>query len=89
MPGRIARVRAEETPGFIIVPQQAKGTFAFAADAPVGHSNREFAVPLDLPVEAATGQSLAAQNLGKGVKPLWIIGVGLQVAGSSHLLVAI
>lgn len=87
MPGRIARVRAEETPGFIVIPQQAQGTLAFAAYAPVGHSNRELAIPLNLPVEAGTRQSLTAQYLGKCVKPLRIIRVGLQVAGSSHLLV--
>lgn len=89
MPGGIARVRAEETPGFIVVPQQAEGALALAADALVGHSDREFPIPLDLPIEATTRQSLAAQHLSEGVKPLLIIRVGLQVAGSSHLLVAI
>lgn len=89
MPGRIARVGAEETPGFIVVPQQAQGTLAFAADASVGHPNRKFSIPLYLPIEAATRQSLTAQHLCKGVEPLCIIRVGLQVAGSSHLLVSI
>lgn len=89
MPGRIACVRAEETPGFIIVSQQAQGTLAFAADASVGHSDREFSIPLDLPIEAATRQSLTAQHLGEGIKPLRIIRVRLQVAGSSHLFVSV
>lgn len=89
MPGRVTRVRAKETPGFIVVPQQTEGTLAFAADTSVGNSNREFSVPLDLPVEPATRQSLTAQHLGKGVKPLRVIRVRLQSAGSSNLLVSV
>lgn len=60
VPGRVTRVRAEQTPGFIIVAQQAQWAFAFAADAFIGHSNGELSTPLDLPVVAASRQGLSA-----------------------------
>lgn len=82
VPGRVARVRAEETPGFVVVAQQTQWAFALPADAPVGHSNGELPAPFDLPVEASSGQGLPAQDLGKAVEPLGVVPVGLQVPGA-------
>lgn len=82
VPGRVTRVWTEETPGFVIVAQQTQWTFALSADALVGHSNRELPTPLDLPVETGPRQGLPAQHLGKAVKPLWVVSVGLQVPGA-------
>lgn len=73
VPGRVARVGAEETPGLVVVAQQTQGAFALPADALVGHADGELAVPLDLPVEAASRQSLAAQHLGEAVEPLLVV----------------
>lgn len=82
VPGRVTRVRAEETPGFVVVAQQTQRTFAFPADAPVGHSDGELPTPFDLPVEAPSGQCLPTQHLGKAVEPLRVVPVGLQVPGA-------
>lgn len=82
VPGRVTRVRAEETPGFVVVAQQTQGAFALPADAPVGHSNGELPTPFNLPVEASSGQGLPAQHLGKAVEPLRVVSVGLQVPGA-------
>lgn len=82
VPGRVTGVRAEQTPGLVVVAQQTQRAFAFTADAPVGHSDGELAAPLDLPVEAASGQRLPAQHLGEAVEPLGVVSVGLQVSGA-------
>lgn len=82
VPGRVARVRAEETPGFVVVAQQTQRAFALPADAPVGHPDGELPAPLDLPVEAASGQGLPAQHLGEAVEPLRGVCVRLQVPGA-------
>lgn len=71
VPGRVARIGAQEAPGLVIVSQQTEGAFAFTAETLVGHAHGELSAPLDLPVEAAAGQGLTAQDLGKAVKPLW------------------
>lgn len=88
VPGGVTRVRAEETPGFVVVAQQTEGALALAADALVGHSNGELSSPLDLPVEAASGQGLPAQHLGEAVEPLRVVSVGLQVPGADDFSAA-
>lgn len=87
VPGGVARVGAEQTPGFVVVAQQTQRAFALPADAPVGHPDGELPTPLDLPVEAASGQGLSTQHLSKAVKSLWVISVGLQVSGADHFSV--
>lgn len=82
VPRRVTSVRAEETPGFVVVAQQAQWAFALPADAPVGHPYGELPAPLNLPVEAASGQRLPTQHLGKAVEPVWVVSVGLQVPGA-------
>lgn len=82
VPGRVARVRAQQTPGFVIVAQETHGAFALPADAAVGHSDGELPVPLDFPVEASSGERLPAQHLGEAVEPLRVVSVGLQVSGA-------
>lgn len=82
VPGRVTCVGAEEAPGFVVVAQQTQRAFALPADAPVGHSDGELPAPLDLPVEAASGQGLPAQHLGEAVEPLRVLSVGLQVPGA-------
>lgn len=79
VPGGVARVRAEEAPGLVVVAQETQGAFALAADALVGHADGELPAPLDLPVEAAAGERLSAQHLGEAVKALCVVSVGLQV----------
>lgn len=79
VPGRVTCVRTEETPGLVVVAQEAQGAFALATDALVGHSNGELPAPLNLPVEAASREGLPAQHLGKAVKALCVVSVGLQV----------
>lgn len=88
VPGRVTRVWTEETPGFVIVAQETQWTFALSADALVGHSNRELPTPLNLPVEAASRQGLPAQHLGKAIKPLWVVSIGLQVPGADDFSAA-
>lgn len=88
VPGGVTRVGAEETPGFVVVAQQTQWAFALPADAFVGNPDGELAVPLDFPVEAASGQGLSAQHLSKTVKPLWGFGVGLQVSGADDFSAA-
>lgn len=73
VPGGVARVGAEQAPGLVVVAQQTQGAFALPADALVGHANGELTAPLDLPVEAASRQSLAAQHLGEAVEPLLVV----------------
>lgn len=85
VPGGVARVGAQQTPGFVIVAQQAHGAFALPADAAVGHSDGELPVPLDFPVEASPGERLPAQHLGEAVEALRVVSVGLQVSGADHL----
>lgn len=87
MPGGVARVRAKEAPGLVVVAQQTQRAFALATDAPVGHANGELAAPLDFPVEAAPGQGLPAQHLGEAVEPLWVVSVGLQVPSADDFSV--
>lgn len=82
VPGRVTCVRAQEAPGLVVVSQQAQRAFALPADAFVGHADGELPAPLDLPVEAASGQSLPAQHLSKAVKPVWAVSVRLQVSGA-------
>lgn len=82
VPGGVARVGAEQAPRLVVVAQQAERAFALAAEAPVGHADGELARPLDLPVEAAAGQRLAAQHLGEAVEALRVVVVGLQVPGA-------
>lgn len=85
VPGGVARVRAQQTPGFVIVAQQACGAFALAADTAVGHSDGEFSVPLDFPVETSSGERLSAQHLSKAVEALGVVAVGLQLSGADDL----
>lgn len=85
VPGGVACVRAQQTPGFVIVAQQAHGAFALPADSAVGHSDGELAVPLDFPVETSSGERLPAQHLGKAVEALGVVSVGLQVSGADDL----
>lgn len=82
VPRGVTSVRAEEAPGFVVVAQQAQRAFALPADAPVGYPNGELPAPLDLPVEAASGQGLPTQHLGKAVEPVRVVSVGLQVPGA-------
>lgn len=89
VPGGVARVRAQQTPGFVIVAQQARGAFALPADTAVGHSDGELPVPLDFPVEASSGERLPAQHLGKAVEALRVVSVGLQVSGADDLSAAL
>lgn len=53
VPGGVTRVRAEQTPRFVVVAQQTQRTFALTTNTSVGHTNGELPVPLDLPVEAS------------------------------------
>lgn len=85
VPGGVSRVRAEEAPGFVVVPKQAQRAFALPADAPVGHADGELAAPLDLPVEATPGQSLPAEDLSEAVEPVRVVPVRLQVSCADHL----
>lgn len=85
VPGGVARVGAQQTPGLVIVAQQAGGAFALPADTAVGHSDGELAVPLNFPVEASSGERLPAQHLGKAVEALGVVPVGLQVSGADDL----
>lgn len=85
VPGGVARVGAQQTPGFVIVAQQARGAFAFPADAAVGHPDGELPVPLDFPVEASSGKRFPAQHLGKAVEALGVVPVGLQLSGADDL----
>lgn len=85
VPGWVARVGAKEAPGLVVVAQQAQRAFALPADALVSHPNGELPAPLDLPVEAASRQSLAAQHLGEAVEPLLVVRIGLQVPGADDL----
>lgn len=85
VPGRVARVGAQQTPGFVIVAQQAHGAFALAADAAVGHPDGELPVPLDFPVEASSGERLPAQHLGEAVEAVRVVSVGLQLSGADDL----
>lgn len=87
VPGGVARVGAEQAPGFVVVAQQTQRAFAFPADAPVGHPDGELPIPFDLPVEAASGQGLSAQHLGKAVEPLQVVPVGLQVPSADDFSV--
>ena len=89
VPSRVARVGAEEAPGFIVVAQQTQRAFALPADAPVGHADGKLPAPLDLPVEAASGQGFPAKHLGKAVEPLRVLSVGLQVPGADDLPAAL
>lgn len=73
VPGRVPCVRAKEAPRFIIVAQQAQRPFTLTANAPIRHSNGEFPTPLNFPVEAATGQGVATEHLGKAVEALWTV----------------
>lgn len=82
VPGRVTWVWTQETPGFVIVAQETQWTFALSTDALVGHPDRELPTPLNLPVEAASRQGLSAQHLGKAVKPLRVVSIGLQLPGA-------
>lgn len=85
VPGGVARVRAQQTPGLVVVAQQARGAFALPADAAVGHADGELPVPLDFPVEASCGERLPAQHLGEAVEALRVVSVGLQLSGADDL----
>jgi len=87
VPEKVTAIRAEETPGLVIVAQQTQRAFSLSTDAPVGHPNGELPTPLDLPVEATSGQGLSAQHLGKAVKSLCVVSVGLQVPGANDFSV--
>lgn len=54
VPRWVTGVRTKQTPGFVVIAQQTERTFALSTDAPIGHSDGELPVPLDLPVEAAS-----------------------------------
>lgn len=88
VPGGVTSVGAEEAPGFIVVAQQAQWAFALSADALVGNSDGEFPAPLDLPVEATSGQGFPTQHLGEAVEPLRGFTVRLQVPGADDFSVA-
>lgn len=85
VPGWVARVGTQEAPGLVVVAQQTQRAFALPADASVGHANGELAAPLNLPVVAASRQSLTAQHLSEAVEPLLVVWVGLQVPGADDL----
>ena len=89
VPGGVTRVGAEQAPRLVVIAQQAERALALAADALVGHADGELPAPLDLPVEAATGQGLSAQHLGEAVEALRGVAVWLQVPRADHLLVAV
>lgn len=81
MAGRVARVRAEETPGLAVVPNSTAVPIACPLDALVGDTDGgPLSTPIHLPVEAASRQGLLTQNLGQTVKSGRTVTVGLGVS---------
>lgn len=89
MPGRVARIRAQDAPGLVIVAQQAVRVLPFATDAPVGHADGELSAPLGLPVKPKTSQGLLAQHLRETVEAFWVIWVELDRFLPCHPLVPV
>lgn len=89
VPGRVARVWAQETPGLFVVAQQAVGVLPFATDAPVGHADGKLPAPLGLPVKPEASQRLLTQHLGEAVEAIWMIWVKLDGLLSRDPLVPI
>lgn len=78
VPSGVPCVRAEQAPGLVVVSQQTVGVLALATNAPISHPDWKLPTPFRLPVESETTQRLFAQHLGKAVKALRVIRVGLD-----------
>lgn len=70
--GRVAALRALQTPGRLVVSQQAAGHVPVPGDAVVGDADVGAAAPRHLPV-VGVQQALSAQHLGAALEALRVL----------------
>lgn len=89
MPESITSLAAEQTPGFVIVPEVSFTAFPFPGNVFVCDGNvYSHPTPFHLPVAAAC-QALSAQHLAPVIKALRVVGTGLLLALNGHFSVPI
>ncbi|KAK6291488.1 hypothetical protein J4Q44_G00382540 [Coregonus suidteri] len=87
VPGSVTVVRAEQTPGLVIVSNPTVITPSSPADSFICHSyNSPSPTPLYLPVTAPS-QTLSTQHLSTALKSLWVIRIQLLLSPPCHLSV--
>ena len=83
VPDVVTTIRAGQTPGLIVPSKHTFITVSFPSDSSASHRHIDLSTPLHLPV-TATSQPLAAQQLRKALKSVWVIVIWLILLHMHH-----